>query len=144
MDAPPVRSLGSLLSKVKWLVDARLTRKLREAELSVTPEQWSILVAIHAGPGSTQAEIAARVFKDKTNVARILDLLDRRGWTERREDERDRRAYRVHLTRAGQTVTRTIIPIAHALNAEATSCLAAGERDLLLDLLEKVKDHLQA
>lgn len=143
MHPPPVRSLGSLLSKVKWLVDARLTRKLRDAGLSVTPEQWSVLVAVHAAPGPTQAEIAARVFKDKTNVARILDLLDRRGWIERRDDERDRRAYRVHLTREGQAVTRAIIPIAHALNAEATACLDARERDLLLDLLEKVKEHLQ-
>ena len=69
--------------------------------------------------------------------------LNDRGWIERREDPRDRRAYRVHLTRAGQAVTRRVIPLANALNAEAASCLSASEREALLDLLERLKANLQ-
>jgi hypothetical protein len=40
-----VRRLGSLVSKGKWLLDAEFNRRLRAADLPVTPEQWSVLTA---------------------------------------------------------------------------------------------------
>lgn len=144
MNEPSVRSLGSLLSKVKWLVDARFIGMLDSAGIDITPEQWSVLIALHAHPGASQTELARRAFKDKSNVGRILDLLHRRGWVERAQHPGDRRTRRISLTVEGEAVTRAVFPIVSALNEQATAGLDPAEASLLLDLLERIKRDLEA
>jgi DNA-binding MarR family transcriptional regulator len=142
MKTPSVRSFGSLVSKVKALVDADLNRALREAGLELTPEQWAILIAVHASPGLTQADICRQTYKDAANVTRLLNLLVRRGWAERREHEHDRRAFSVHLTAAGTATVRRVVPIASATNERIAAGLGAADSETLLDLLERVRTVL--
>lgn len=142
--APSIRSLGSLIGKIKWLLDAEFLRLLREAGVGVTPEQWSLMVAVHAGPEPTQTELARRVFKDKTNVTRLLDALERDGLVERVVHPADRRASLVRLTDSGCRITEVVFPVAHRLNAEALEALDEDERERLIDLLDKLKSGLAA
>lgn len=143
MNEPSVRSLGSSITKIKWLVDAHLNLLLSSAGLTFTPEQWSVLIALYTAPGISQTELAARTFKEKSNVGRILDLLQSRGWTERTGHPTDRRAYQVRLTSSGKAVTRAAFPIVTSLNERALSGLSTEERRTLLDLLDRVKTNLE-
>ncbi len=46
----------------------------------------------------------------RSNVTGLVDRLEQRGWVERQDVERDRRAYRVVITSAGLTILREILP----------------------------------
>jgi MarR family transcriptional regulator for hemolysin len=143
-EAPSTHSLGSLLSKTKWLLDAHFNRLLKGAGVEITPEQWSVLIVVHGNPGVSPSEIARRGYKDKTNVTRILDVLEGRGLLERRPDAADRRAFRIHLTSQGKRLMPRLFPIAGAVNGAALAGLSTTEQERLLDLLEKVKANLEA
>lgn len=142
-EAPPLHSLGSLITKTKWLVDAQFNRLLREAGLDVTPEQFAVLITVHHNPGVSQTEIARRGYKEKTNVSRIVETLVKRGLLVRREDGADRRAFRIYLTEEGERLNRRIFPTVARLNETASATLTTSELQRLLDLLESVRAALE-
>jgi len=142
--APAANSFGSLLTKTKWLYDAHFNRLLKEGQIDVTPEQFAVLITVRANTGVSQNEIARRGYKDKTNVARIVDGLEKRGLLARRPDAADRRAFRVELTAEGEELMQHLFPIVARLNEAATKGLSASEREMLLGLLESVMAHLKS
>jgi DNA-binding MarR family transcriptional regulator len=76
--------------------------------------------------GLSQVELADRTFKDKPNVTRMLDVLERRGLIVRQPDEEDRRAYKVFLTEMGRQLKNDLIPL-------AAGVLERGQKNLTND-----------
>ncbi|MFE4713923.1 MULTISPECIES: MarR family winged helix-turn-helix transcriptional regulator [Paenibacillus] len=75
----------------------------------ITVEQWEILVVLWETEGITQKELAERLQKDQTNVARMLFKLEKKGFVHRVTHELDRRALRVYLTDKGREVEDEIM-----------------------------------
>ncbi|OBZ14755.1 MarR family transcriptional regulator [Bacillus sp. FJAT-27264] len=75
----------------------------------ITVEQWEILVILWETEGITQKELAERLQKDQTNIARMLFKLEKKGFVHRVTHEQDRRALRVYLTDKGREVEDEII-----------------------------------
>ena len=67
-------TLGNYISKANWHMRTYFTKLIQSSGVPVTIEQWVILNIVHLGPGMSQAEIATKVIKDKTNVTRILEI----------------------------------------------------------------------
>ena len=57
----------------------------------------------------SQVELAEMTFKDKPNVTRMLEVLERKQLIFRQPDENDRRAYKVFLTEVGQQLKAQLI-----------------------------------
>ncbi len=55
-----------------------------------------------------QSHLGEKTFKDRHNITRILNLLERRGCIERRADKADKRVYRLFLTKTGQKVQENL------------------------------------
>ena len=75
------------------------------------------------------------------NVTAIVDQLEKEGLVERFDEPADRRAFRIHLTRAGE---KTFADMARAHEEWVVELLAGMSRrdqDELLRLLAKVKQH---
>src|SRR3982751_6048358 len=88
---------------------ARLSRRLRQAvdaelhAFGLTDATWRPLAYVgRLGGGVRQKELATALGIEGPSLVRQLDNLERRGLIERREDESDRRARGIHLTRAGR------------------------------------------
>jgi DNA-binding MarR family transcriptional regulator len=105
------------------------------AALEVRPAQFSVLAVIEANPGLSQSDIAAFLGIERARLVRLLDRLEKRGFTERRASPRDRRSHALHLTREGQRALKRIKALAAAHEARLTEKLNPERRKLLLDLL---------
>jgi len=70
-----------------------------------------------------------------------LDVLERRGWIERRPNPSDRRSVLVSITEAGRATTDQLLPGVRVVEREAMATLTPRERDQLLRLLAKVLDR---
>lgn len=70
----------------------------------LTPEQWGVLTRLREEEGLNQSHLGEKTFKDRHNITRILNLLERQGCIERRADKADKRVYRLFLTKTGQDV----------------------------------------
>ena len=86
-------------------------RRLNEAGLDITIDQWLVLKAILEKPDISQLEIADVVFKDAASVTRIIDLLVRKNYLERTAHDTDRRRFTLQLTDTGSELMRNIAKV---------------------------------
>jgi MarR family transcriptional regulator, organic hydroperoxide resistance regulator len=136
-------SLGYAIGKTNWYLKTLINKLLREEECSITNEQWLVLKVIDANPGMSQTEVAEKSQKEKTNITRILDLLEKSGCIERRKDERDRRYYRIHATDEGENVLKTVNPITEKTEEICTQSLSRKQIKEMIALLERVCDSVK-
>jgi DNA-binding MarR family transcriptional regulator len=123
----------------------RLFRKRFEAAsppAGVTGPQWRLLRAIERHPGATQIALANLLEVEPITAGRMIDRLVRGGLVERRADPSDRRAWRLHLTAVAQPQLHQARTRANALLENALEGFASGERQQLIDLLERMRHNL--
>lgn len=129
------KSLGYAIGKTNWYLKTLLNKLLKEEECGITNEQWLVLKVIDANPAVSQTEIADKSQKDKTNITRILDLLEKKGCIERRRDESDRRMYRIHATKQGKNLLESVNPITKMTEDICTQSLNDKQvKDLIASL----------
>jgi DNA-binding MarR family transcriptional regulator len=138
-----VLSLGYAIGKTNWYLKTLINKLLREEQCRITNEQWLVLKVIDANPGMSQTEVAEKSRKEKTNITRIIDLLERSGCIERRKDERDRRFYRIHATEEGQEVLKTVVPITEKAEEICTQSLSEKQIKEMIDSLNIVCDSIK-
>ncbi|MNI21155.1 Transcriptional regulator HosA [compost metagenome] len=114
-----------------------------EQGYDLTFEQWMVLNVLYAEPGIIQSEIAARTFKDKTNVTRILDVLAKKGYVAREAHGRDRRSFQIYLTAAGQEIFTDLIPHVQQLNEQFKQGIPDEELAQFIHTLEKICRNVQ-
>ncbi len=137
------KRFGVHLDATVKLIKQDLTRRFRENGIDLTPEQWTILDELANRGELAQKELAASTFKDAPTVSRIVDLLVRREFIDRKQDELDRRKYLVKLTEQGQKVYEVSAPI--VLEARTSGWRGLNDVDYLQlkNILERISGNFQ-
>ena len=104
-------SIGFLVNRAAIRLKNELGKAFKANGYDITPEQWGVLNCLWEEDGQTQTEIAERILKDKTNLTRMLDIMEREELVERRPHERDRRSYRIYLTLKGRSSRKASFPL---------------------------------
>lgn len=98
----PENSVGYLAKRINQASIAGIA-PLLEAE-GLTYVQWTALVAIFFGFGTTNAGLARHLGHDAGATTRLLDGMEAKGWVSRTRDGADRRVVNLALTPAGSNV----------------------------------------
>jgi len=133
---------------------ARLARRLRQAvdgELQaygLTEATWRPLAYIgRLGGGVRQKELATALSIEGPSLVRLLDGLERRGLIERREDESDRRARGLYLTRAGRDLAVKVAKVGTAIQARLLGSVPPQDLEtcqrVLADIEHQLDDGLE-
>jgi DNA-binding MarR family transcriptional regulator len=136
-------SLGYVVAKTNWYMKTYFGKLIKDHNLNITTEQWAVLNAIHSRPGRSQTEIAEISLKDKTNVTRILDILEKNGYIIRNQAKNDRRAYIINLTENGESVLKQLIAIANIANKNYINSLQNDEINSLITILKKISYSIE-
>jgi len=134
------RTLGMRIMKLSRLLRLRFDR--RAAGAGLTSAQWRTIACVRRFPGATQREIAGLLEVGEVTVGRSIDRLADAGWLERRADPADRRAYRIHLTRAIDPLLGELAAIGAAEDAEALAGFSAAEVAELTAMLGRITANL--
>ena len=134
------RNFGFLLNDVARLLRTAYDRRIRE--LGLTRAQWWVLTHVFRAEGITQTELAEVLEVEKPTLGRLLDRLEAKGWVKRTHDARDRRVWRVRLTKEVEPALRTMRSIAAELRRDALAGLSAAERERFVDSLLAIKSNL--
>lgn len=86
------------------VLDKRLNKNLRTANMPMTTEQFRVLVWLWEQDGRSQQSLACLSQRDKGAIARILSILERKDLIIRKEDIKDRRVKLVFLTDFGNSL----------------------------------------
>lgn len=79
-------------------------RRLKEAGLNITIDQWLLIKHIAENPGIKQQELGDLVFKDNASVTRIIELLVKAKYLKRKSNEEDRRRASLLVTKSGNAI----------------------------------------
>lgn len=130
------------------LADA--TRKLRThfdrraAAHDLTRAQWRALRALGRHEGLSQTALADMIEMEPIPVGRVLDRLQQAGFVERRADPGDRRRWCLYLTAKADEVNDDMEVIANDMRAECLRGIETADIDVFLEVLNKIKDNLDA
>ena len=116
--------------------------QLGKRGVEISSEQWVILKRVSEQEGINQKEIANLTYKDPASVTRMVDLMAKKGWIERQPIEGDRRAYGLHLTKAGKDFVKKMIPAAQELRAMGLSGISQKELENLKKTLNKIYENM--
>lgn len=128
--------IGYQLRQAQSAVFRDLSRTLRET--GVTPGEFSLLTLLRANPGINSITLTRIYQLDKATLSLSIKRLANRGLISSTRSAEDRRYYALELTAEGrallQAVTRRIEKQERAMDA----VLVPGERERLLDLLQRI------
>jgi MarR family transcriptional regulator for hemolysin len=132
---------GALLAKA-----ARQWRRAVDRELQpygLTEATWLPLIRLARAPEAMrQKELAASLSLDGSAVVRLLDSLQAAGLIERREEDGDRRAKAILLTRAGQALVGRVEAVAGHVRERAFAGLSDEEVETAFQVLGHVCERL--
>jgi DNA-binding MarR family transcriptional regulator len=110
----------------------------------MTRAQWLILRRLERQPGLSQNELAAVAEVAPITVARLVDRLQAAGLVERIPDPKDRRMWRLQLTRAAAPVLRNIKRTRRKMYALMTSGVDPAVLEAVHIALRKMKGNLNS
>jgi DNA-binding MarR family transcriptional regulator len=135
---PTTDSLGFIIYRTALALKSALQRSFKENGYEITGEQWAIIRHLWEEEALSQREIAEKTSKDKPNITRMLDALEKKNLILRQSDPRDRRKYCIYLTKEGKQLYERLLPLTQSLRQRVTQNLAPAEIDLAKEILNKV------
>jgi DNA-binding MarR family transcriptional regulator len=133
-------SLGFLISDVSRLMRRRFDERARE--VGATRAQWRTLTTLSRNEGLNQGALADLLEVEPITLCRMIDRLEEAGLVERRRDDADRRAWRIHLTAAAAPVIAKLEAMGDRFNADILAGISDGDRETTLRVLARVRHNL--
>ncbi|MED4585349.1 MarR family transcriptional regulator [Brevibacillus choshinensis] len=133
-------SIGFLMGKTYRKIVMHVTTHLREFDL--TPEQFSVLFCLSKQEGINQKELALRTAKDQPTITRILDVLAKKGFIEKKTSDTDRRAFLLMLSSKGREWIELASPAEAKAIAEVVDGMSQEELHLLRQTLLQIADNV--
>jgi DNA-binding MarR family transcriptional regulator len=116
----------------------------RAAALGVTRAQWRVLAWLGREDGLRQVALADALDLEPITLCRMIDRLTEAGLVERRPDDEDRRAWRIHLTAKALPLLEKLRGVASEFLDEALDGVAEAEQARVRDILARVRSNLAA
>lgn len=137
------QSYGRVLGQAYMSIFKRLSKLMKDANLPITPDQFRVLTHLWQNDGCPQQELANSSNRDRANVTRILDILEREGIVMRKNHESDRRVYRIYLTEYGKSLEEKAAKCAKKSIEDALAGIKKSDVEICLSVLKKTIQNLK-
>ena len=135
-----LRNFGFLLKEVSRRYVLRFEQ--RAQEMSLTLPTCKVLAYLERNEGISQSKLADLTSIEPMAMVRILDHMEVEGLVERRPDPADRRARSLYLTPKSKPALDEIWRLAALTRTEAFAGISQAERNVFLDVLERLEGNL--
>ena len=125
--------------RVRMKADAMLRKVFQDAgHVDMTPEQWSVMARLFEQEGMNQCQLGEKTLKDRHNITRILNRLEKKGLIERRRCAGDNRSFRIYLTATGRKTERELSALALGQRGFRYKGMSDQDLEVLRELLKKL------
>ena len=135
-------SFGRILGVAHTSMFRHLSKLMKEQNLPITPEQFSVLSHLWQKDGLQQSELALCTNRNRANVTRIIDILEREGIVERKDDANDRRIFRIYLTKLGKSIKENTAKCAAQSIKDSLKGLSKEEIETCKKVLLKITGNV--
>ena len=134
---------GTYIERNFKIIKNTFLQEFKKAHIDITTDQWIILDLLYQEDGVSQNHLAAKSAKDAPTTSRIIDLMCKKGLTERRKVENDRRMHHIFLTKFGKDTYHKILPIAEKLREQGWGNLNDEDYETFLRIMNQVYDNFK-
>jgi MarR family transcriptional regulator, organic hydroperoxide resistance regulator len=110
---------------------------------NLAPEQNLVMLLLWEKDGITQNQLSEKLGKDKTNIARMVSSLEKKGFIKRMSCRKDRRSLELYLTDRGRELGCQVLPVAEEFNEIVCNGISQAELKELERLLSKINANVQ-
>lgn len=133
-----VSELVALLSQTERGYTKLLNRRFLKAGFNLSREQYELLQVLWQKDNVNQQFIAKALHKDKYNVTKLLNVLQKRGYVQRKASKEDKRNNIVVLTDLGRGSEQELTSIVEQVHTDITFTLSANEIKSVIWSLRKI------
>jgi DNA-binding MarR family transcriptional regulator len=137
------KSYGRVLGVAYTYVFRQLAKHMKERNLPITPDQFRVLTHLWQNDGCSQQELADGSLRDRANVTRIIDILEREGIVERTDHETDRRIFKIKLTKKGKALEADAMACGRAAIDDALKGVSKSDLEVCMKVLQKTIENLK-
>ncbi len=136
--------IGSLIYITGTLIRGLSTQTFAEKKFGLTPDQYVILsLLIENEEIMYQRQIAEIMFKDRSNISRIIDGMCRKNLIKKVPDSNGRRIYKLIVTEEGRKIKDKIFKTDIVLRNEITKDITEEELTTTFNTLEKMNINIR-
>ncbi len=135
--------IGMKLVRVGKMTRALAIQKFKCEKLEITPEQFTVLTAIIDHDGLYQRQISALTLKDRPNITRIVNILEKMELVTRTSDVNKRKIYKINITSKGKAIHEKIVPSVLELWQDSVRGVSDEDLQNCLTVLNKIKTNLE-
>lgn len=135
------KTIGVLIHKIDISMKIEALQAFKTNHCIVTPEQWGLLYLLNRKGEQYQRQISKTLLKDRPNVTRMIDILEKKELVKRMPDEENRRIFKVFLTDKGREIAVKYKPLIKNITDSACKVLSSEEIDTLTNILWKIYEH---
>lgn len=137
------QSYGRIVGVAYTSVYRQLSKYLNEKKLPITPDQFRVLTHLWQIDGCSQQDLAVVSNRDRANVTRIIDILEREGIVERKDHETDRRIFKIFLTKKGKGLEKEAAQCGQLAIKDALKGVRKDDIDICMRVLRKTIENLK-
>lgn len=136
--------LGDLLYQANKELIMVVNKRLADINMGYTQLQ-TLMTMVRLGDGHEidQEALAEMMQVDKSNVSRNLSKMQREGFVEIEQSEKDGRKKRVRMTEKGKNSIKTCVDILNHINHIMTADISAEEQKTIMKYLNRMIQNLE-
>lgn len=135
-------SLSNTVVSTAILIKVLTLRCFKKHGFEITPEQFIILDTIVKNNQIYQRQIGELIGKDRANVNRLINILEKQGLLERSIDSNGRQINRIKITKKGSELRDKILPIITKIRASYLNDIDYEELLKCHQILNKIKENI--
>ncbi len=135
-------SLSNTVVSTAILIKVLTLRCFKMHGFEITPEQFIILDTIVKNNQIYQRQIGELIGKDRANVNRLINILEKQGLLERTVDSNGRQINRIVITQKGRVLRDKILPIITEIRASYLNDIDYEELLKCHQILNKIKNNI--
>lgn len=132
-----------LLNRTNRRIKQFAQKRFKEENFDITVEQWLILKSLNTANDQNQSDLAELTGKDHPTLTRIIDILCKKGLTERKQLPTDRRCFIIHLTEEGKEKMSEWAPKVNEIRMKAWENLTEKDYEDLKRILNTIYQSLE-
>jgi DNA-binding MarR family transcriptional regulator len=119
-----------------------MTKSLQKHGFDMTHEQLVLLMIISREKGINQKELAHKLDRDKTSIARNISKLEREHKVVRIQTAGDKRVNNIYLTKEGTQLLEDIDPVFKRVRKQLQEGFAKEETDLIVSFMKRLTEKV--
>lgn len=130
------------LVRIGKMTRAIAVQRFSAKNFEITPEQLMVLSALIDHDGLYQRQIGMITLKDRPNITRIINILEKMNFVTRKPDVNKRKIYKIFVTDEGKNVVKNVMPTALELWENIVDGVDEDELEITLKVMNKFKENL--